>query len=135
MAHVHVLLPLVFVCQWYSLESEPPGVNAPYVGERSVESGRILGRMVVEKLGGADAKGTVVIGICFPGFPVLENRAKGVQESLKAAPGLNVLGPFDVKVSEVENYLKIGYDAGAWKVWARDGTVTTFTAAGYQRIG
>lgn len=34
-------------------------------------------------------------------------------------------------VSEVENYLKIGYDAGAWKVWARDGTVTTFTAAGY----
>ncbi|HET7717706.1 MAG TPA: substrate-binding domain-containing protein [Bauldia sp.] len=83
-----------------------PGVNAPYVGERSVESGRILGRMVVEKLGGADAKGTVVIGICFPGFPVLENRAKGVQESLKAAPGLNVLGPFDVKVSEVENYNK-----------------------------
>ena len=37
-------------------------------------------------------------------MPVLENRSKGVQESLKAAPGLNVLGPFDVKVSEVENY-------------------------------
>jgi hypothetical protein len=27
-----------------------------------------------------------------------------VSGSAKAAPGLNVLGPFDVKVSEVENY-------------------------------
>ena len=53
-------------------------VHAPYVGEKSVESGRILGRMIVEKLGGAGASGTVVIGNCFPGFPVLENRAKGV---------------------------------------------------------
>jgi ABC-type sugar transport system substrate-binding protein len=79
-------------------------VNAPYVGEKSVESGRILGKMVVEKLGGAGAKGKVILGNCFPGFPVLENRAKGVQESLKAAAGLTVLGPFDVKVSAVDNY-------------------------------
>ncbi len=79
-------------------------VNAPYVGEKSVESGRVLGRMIVEQLGGADATGTVIIGNCFPGFPVLENRAMGVQESLAAAPGLTVLGPFDVKVSAVENY-------------------------------
>jgi len=79
-------------------------VKAAYVGEKSVESGRILGRMIVAKMGGAAAKGTVVIGNCFPGFPVLENRAKGVQESLKGAPGLKVLGPFDVKVSAVENY-------------------------------
>jgi ABC-type sugar transport system substrate-binding protein len=79
-------------------------VNAPYVGEKSVESGRVLGKMMVEKLGGASATGKVIIGNCFPGFPVLENRAKGVQESLKAAPGLTVLGPFDVKVSPVDNY-------------------------------
>jgi ABC-type sugar transport system substrate-binding protein len=79
-------------------------VKAPYVGERSVESGRILGQKVVEKLGGASATGTVIIGNCFPGFPVLENRAKGVQESLKAAPGLEILGPFDVKVAANENY-------------------------------
>jgi ABC-type sugar transport system substrate-binding protein len=79
-------------------------VNAPYVGERSVESGRILGQMVLDRLGGASATGTVVIGNCFPGFPVLENRARGVQESLAAAPGLTVLGPFDVAVDAVENY-------------------------------
>jgi ABC-type sugar transport system substrate-binding protein len=79
-------------------------VNAPYVGEKSTQSGRILGKAIVDKLGGASATGTVIIGNCFPGFPVLENRAKGVEESLKAAPGLKVLGPFDVKVSAVENY-------------------------------
>ena len=28
-------------------------VNAPYVGEKSVESGRVLGKMIVDKLGGA----------------------------------------------------------------------------------
>jgi ABC-type sugar transport system substrate-binding protein len=79
-------------------------VKAAYVGEKSVESGRILGRMIVAKMGGPGAKGTVIIGNCFPGFPVLENRAKGVEESLKTAPALKVLGPFDVKVSAVENY-------------------------------
>jgi ABC-type sugar transport system substrate-binding protein len=79
-------------------------IKAPYVGEKSVQSGRILGKMVVDKLGGAGAKGTVILGICFPGIQVLENRSQGVQESLKAAPGLTVLGPYDVKVSEVENY-------------------------------
>jgi ABC-type sugar transport system substrate-binding protein len=79
-------------------------VKAPYVGEKSVESGRILGRMIVEKLGGASAKGTVILGNCFPGFPVLENRAKGVEESLKVAKDLKVLGPYDVKVSAVDNY-------------------------------
>ena len=79
-------------------------VNAAYVGEKSVESGRVLGKMVVDKLGGAEAKGAVILGNCFPGFPVLENHTKGVQESLKVAPGLNVIGPFDVKVSAVDNY-------------------------------
>ena len=79
-------------------------VNAPYVGERSVESGRILGSQVLELLGGESAEGKVIIGNCFPGFPVLENRAAGVQESLGAAPGIEILGPFDVKVSATENY-------------------------------
>ena len=86
----------------YNLLSQ--GVNGPYVGEKSVESGRVLGRIVVDKLGGASATGTVILGNCFPGIPVLENRAKGVQESLKVAAGLNVIGPFDVKVSAVDNY-------------------------------
>jgi ABC-type sugar transport system substrate-binding protein len=79
-------------------------VKAPYVGERSVESGRILGQKVLEKLGGASSTGKVIIGNCFPGFPVLENRAAGVQEALAEAPGLEVLGPFDVTVDPASNY-------------------------------
>jgi ABC-type sugar transport system substrate-binding protein len=79
-------------------------VKAPYVGERSVGSGRILGEKVLEKIGGASATGKVIIGNCFPGFPVLENRAREVQESLAAASGVEVLGPFDVKVAANENY-------------------------------
>jgi ABC-type sugar transport system substrate-binding protein len=79
-------------------------VNAPYVGERSVGSGRILGEKVLEKIGGTAATGKVIIGNCFPGFPVLENRAKGGQEPLANASGIEVLGPFDVKVAANENY-------------------------------
>ncbi|CAN5371003.1 hypothetical protein BH23ACT7_BH23ACT7_00360 [soil metagenome] len=79
-------------------------VDAPYVGERSTESGRILGREVLELLGGDGASGQVIIGNCFPGFPVLENRAAGVEESLSEAEGIEILGPFDVKVEPAENY-------------------------------
>jgi ABC-type sugar transport system substrate-binding protein len=37
-------------------------VKAPYVGEKSTQSGRILGKAIVDKVGGAGAKGKVVIG-------------------------------------------------------------------------
>jgi len=81
-------------------------VNAPYVGEKSTESGRVLGAAILEAIGGSSASGQAVLGNCFPGFPVLENRATGVQESLSIASGVEVLGPFDVKVDAAENYGK-----------------------------
>ncbi|MFN8623320.1 MAG: sugar ABC transporter substrate-binding protein [Chloroflexota bacterium] len=81
------------------------GVKAPYVGEKSTESGRILGRAIVDKLGGKDtAAGKVAVGNCFPGFPVLENRQAGVLEALKEAPGITVVGPQDVKATVTDNY-------------------------------
>jgi ABC-type sugar transport system substrate-binding protein len=83
------------------------GVNAPYVGEKSVESGRILGKAILDKLGGETATGTVVIGNCFPGVQVLTNRGTGVEESLAAAPGITINGKGgsnDVKVTAAENY-------------------------------
>jgi ABC-type sugar transport system substrate-binding protein len=79
-------------------------LKAPYVGERSTQSGRILGSMILAKLGGTSAKGKVILGNCFPGLMSLENRGRGVEEVLRTAPGLTILGPFDVKVSAVENY-------------------------------
>jgi len=81
-------------------------VNAPYVGEKSVESGRVLGAAMLDAIGGASASGQAILGNCFPGFPVLENRATGVQESLSIATGVEILGPFDVKVDAAENYGK-----------------------------
>jgi ABC-type sugar transport system substrate-binding protein len=83
------------------------GVNAPYVGERSVESGRILGQAILDELGGESATGTVVIGNCFPGVQVLTNRGMGVEESLAAASGITINGAGgsnDVKVTATENY-------------------------------
>lgn len=80
-------------------------LRAPYVGERSTNSGRILGRLIARRLGGANADGKVLLGICAPGFPVLENRSKGVKAGLaQVAPNLDVKGPFDVKVAANENY-------------------------------
>ena len=80
-------------------------LNAPYVGERSVNSGRILGSLIGAKLGGQRATGKVVTGICFPGIPVLTNRNKGVVAGLKrSAPKLTVKGPFDVKVAQTDNF-------------------------------
>jgi ABC-type sugar transport system substrate-binding protein len=79
------------------------GVKAPYVGEKSTESGRILGAKIVELLGGEGATGKVFIGNCLPGYPVLENRSKGVRESLAKAPGLVVSDDFDVTVQPTTN--------------------------------
>ncbi len=82
-----------------------PEVKAPYVGERSLQSGRTLGAMILEKMGGADMTGKAIIGNCAPGFlPVLDNRAKGIAEAISVAPGVEVLGPFDVKSAANENY-------------------------------
>lgn len=81
------------------------GVKAPYVGERSTNSGRMLGKAVVDKMGGPEAaEGKVAVGNCFPGFPVLENRQRGVLEALAEAPGITVVGPSDVKATTTDNY-------------------------------
>jgi len=98
-----------------------PDLNAPYVGERSVNSGRILGSLIGAKLGGARATGTAVTGICFPGIPVLVNRNKGVMEGLKkAAPKIKVKGPFDVKVAQNQNF-------AAWQqLYAANGSASAF---------
>lgn len=80
-------------------------VNAPYVGERSTESGRILARQVLSQIGGPKAKGKVIVGNCFPGDPSLDARGKGVVSTLHStAPGLSVKGPYDVKVAANQNY-------------------------------
>jgi ABC-type sugar transport system substrate-binding protein len=74
-----------------------PAVRAPYVGERTVEGGRLLGSTVVDLLGGEDAEGNVHVGSCLPGFTIFEDRSRGVREALASAPGL-VVDPRDSDV-------------------------------------
>jgi len=80
------------------------GVKAPYVGEAATQAGRILAQKVLDKLGGTSATGKVLLGNCFPGDPSLDERGAGAQEVFKTAPGIKVLGQFDVKVAANVNY-------------------------------
>ncbi|MFD0687486.1 sugar ABC transporter substrate-binding protein [Actinomadura fibrosa] len=79
-----------------------------YVGNDNYELGAMLAQETVKKLG-AGAKGTVVVGVPNPGAPVLDNRAKGIKDTLaKQAPGIRVLGPFQTYSDPAQNY-------GAWQ--------------------
>jgi len=77
-------------------------INAPYVGERSVDDWAILGKMVRTKMGGAKASGKVIIGTCAPGFPALVDRINGVKSGLGS--GLTIKGPYDVTGDPTKNY-------------------------------
>ena len=71
------------------------------------ESGRILGKMIVDKLGGAGAKGTVIIGICFPGVPGAREPRQGRPGIAEGgAPASTWSGRSTSRSREVENYNK-----------------------------
>ncbi|TYB40040.1 sugar ABC transporter substrate-binding protein [Actinomadura chibensis] len=79
-----------------------------YVGNDNYELGGQLAEATVKKLG-ADAKGTVVVGVPNPGTPVLDSRAKGIKDTFaRLAPGIRVLGPFQTYSDPAQNY-------GAWQ--------------------
>ncbi|WP_131739596.1 sugar ABC transporter substrate-binding protein [Actinomadura roseirufa] len=79
-----------------------------YVGNDNYELGSLLARETVKRLG-ANAKGTVVIGVPNPGAPVLDSRAKGIKDTLaRQAPGIRVLGPFQTYSDPAQSY-------GAWQ--------------------
>ncbi|MFB9838180.1 sugar ABC transporter substrate-binding protein [Actinoallomurus acaciae] len=75
-----------------------------FVGTDNYELGGQLAQAAVKKLG-ADAKGTVVIGQTDPGVPVLDNRVKGIKDTLaRLAPGIRTLGPFHTYSDPAQNY-------------------------------
>ena len=75
-----------------SVQSLSAAVKAPYVGEKSTQSGRILGKAIVEKIGGAGAKGKVILGNCFPGLTV-PRTAEGRRRVAQGRAGVTRLGP------------------------------------------
>ena len=64
--------------------SAQPGGEGPYVGEKSVESGRVLGKLVVDKLGARRPRDSHP-GQLFPRHSGSENRARACGISQAAA--------------------------------------------------
>jgi len=80
-------------------------IEGMYVGEKTPAAWTQLGEKLGEKAGGSAATGSALVGTCFPGLGVLEARAAGVIAGIQnAAPGLDIVGPFDVKVDSVVNF-------------------------------
>ena len=77
-----------------------------YIGNDNYEAGATLANAAVEALGSSgDQSGTAVVGNPAPGIPTLDNRAKGIAETLKEKlPDYEVKGPFDSKVDPTGNF-------------------------------
>lgn len=89
-----------------ALDTSPtPGSNVTfYVGNDNYQLGVMLAQQLLRRLG-ANPSGTVVIGEPNPGTPVLDDRAKGIKDTLnKQAPGITVLGPFQTYSDPGQNY-------------------------------
>lgn len=80
-----------------------PTLDTLCVTQASKESGRILGRKLVELLGGPTASGKALLGICVPGLNILEDRIQGVKEGLADAPGIEILNTFGTDVEPSKN--------------------------------
>ncbi|MEV6345375.1 sugar ABC transporter substrate-binding protein [Actinoplanes sp. NPDC051851] len=83
-----------------------------YVGNDNHELGRLLAAEVVAALP-SGATGTVILGTSSPGVGVLDRRAAGIRDGIRAElPGVTVLGPFDSKQDTDAN-------KAAWKTLIR----------------
>jgi ABC-type sugar transport system substrate-binding protein len=75
-----------------------------YVGNDNYDLGAQMATELLKNLP-ASPSGTVVVGVPNPGTPVLDNRAAGIRQTLKAkAPGITVLGPFQTYSEPTKNY-------------------------------
>ena len=93
-----------------ALDTSPtPGSKVDlYVGNDNYELGQQLADTTLKNLG-ANPQGEIVVGVPNPGVPVLDSRAKGIADELKAkAPGVKVLGPFQTYSDPTQNF-------GAWQ--------------------
>ena len=82
----------------------PASLQSLHTAPKLQDLGSAMADVLADKLG-ADAKGDIVAGICIPGLDVLEARVTGFKDRIKKRlPGVKVLGAFDVKFDQTENY-------------------------------
>jgi len=86
-----------------------------WVGQDEYNSGILLAQEIQNQLAAKDVtSGTVVIGSCFPGNPVLDARSAGIHSVLDPA-GFELTQDFDTKLDNTENY-------NIWESLANDNT-------------
>jgi ABC-type sugar transport system substrate-binding protein len=89
-----------------AVDTPPPagsGVDL-YVGSSDYEIGKALATKMLDKIP-ADATGEVVIGNAIPGLIVLDLRAKGITDVIKAKrPGVKVVGPLGTAPEPTANF-------------------------------
>ncbi len=73
------------------------------VDQDGVASGKILGKALLQLLGGPTVSGTVLMGICVAGLPVMVNRLAGVKDALAVDPNLHILPVFTTSGEPSQN--------------------------------
>jgi ribose transport system substrate-binding protein len=88
-----------------AVDNPPPpssGVKL-FIGNDNYELGKLLAQQVIAKLP-PNATGKIVLGSNAPGAVVLDRRARGMRDEIKATlPNVKVLGPFDTKQEVAAN--------------------------------
>lgn len=85
----------------------PASLMSVHAAPKQKDQGRAMANVLADALGGEDAEGQVVIGICLPGLELIEARIVGFQERMaELSPNVELLGPFDVAFDQAENFAR-----------------------------
>ena len=94
------------VVSTYDVES-PAALVSVHTAPKQKDQGRAMANVLAEALGGEDAEGQVVIGICLPGLELIETRIVGFKERMaELAPNVELIGPLDVAFDQTENFAR-----------------------------
>jgi ribose transport system substrate-binding protein len=92
------------VVSTYDVQS-PASLVSVHTAPKQKDQGRAMAEVLAEAMGGTDAQGEVVIGICLPGLYLIEQRIVGFKEKMaELAPNVELIGPLDVAFDQTENY-------------------------------
>jgi len=94
------------VVSTYDVES-PASLMSVHTAPKQKDQGRAMAEVLSEAMGGEEAEGQVIIGICLPGLELIEARIVGFQEKMaELSPDVELVGPLDVAFDQTENFAR-----------------------------
>ncbi len=91
------------VVSTFDVES-PASLQSLHTAPKQADQGRVMADVIADALGDS-AAGQIVTGICLPGLALIEARVTGFKTRVaERLPNVEVLGPFDVKFDQTENF-------------------------------